>query len=48
MDFAALNLSRDNYLKCALDTEFILKSKDLVNESQKAIMPMRKIDTWQY
>lgn len=35
LDFAAPNLSEDNYLKWALDTEFILKSKDLVNESQK-------------
>ena len=42
LDFAALNLSGDNYLKWALDTEFILKSKDLVNESQKAIMPNEK------
>ena len=42
LDFAALNLSGDNYLKLALDTEFILKSKDLVNESQKTIMPNEK------
>jgi len=42
LDFAALNLPGDNYLKWALDTEFILKSKNLVNESQKAIMPNEK------
>uniref|UniRef100_A0A0D3BZS2 Replication protein A 70 kDa DNA-binding subunit B/D first OB fold domain-containing protein n=1 Tax=Brassica oleracea var. oleracea TaxID=109376 RepID=A0A0D3BZS2_BRAOL len=42
LDFAALNLLGDNYLKWALDTEFILRSKDLVNESQKTIMHNEK------
>ena len=42
LDFDALNLSGDNYLKWALDTEFILKSNVLVNESQKAIIPNEK------
>ena len=29
LDFAALNLSGDNYLRWALDTKIILKSKRL-------------------
>ena len=46
LDFAALNLSGDNYLQWALDTKIILKyPRDSVNVSPRTIMLVRKIDT---
>ena len=41
LDFAALNLSGDNYLQWALDAKIILKSKASEKDRYKAILIIR-------